>query len=510
MKARRAATNEDFVRRPKTSAREPPEYSAKDFDVTETMNCLKMIVSSQAEMKKAMKLKDEEAQSFIDLLYSVTTREDPAAKLHMQCFHALRKLCGRCGTLPSDCSISDGLEKDSDDALLSGGFADVWKGKYKGEPVALKVLRIYGRDNLQKVKMSFCREAIVWQRLSHPNILPFLGANTTLFPLCMVCEWMTNGNIVNYLRFNPEANRLELLVDVANGLRYLHSIGLLHGDLKGVTYSPSWLNKGSSIYPLFQANILINNQYHACLADFGLTAVTYDPNTVNAITTSSKVLGSIRWMAPEIFHPEHSGLTSSRGTPESDTYAFAMVMYEVFTGKVPFCEFAHDATVVFKVTLGIRPERPASAARLGMTDDVWSLMEVSWHPERQRRPRILQILETLENALQTFVPPVTAEPTTAPTSTWRSPTDPGVDEDDSSDDDCYPFGQDFTAPETALSIFPSAAPAITPDHHRLREAVELSESLSKLTLPDELTASSRREPETVKNQEEEEEEFCWD
>lgn len=110
---------------------------------------------------------------------------------------------------------------------MSGGFADVWLGRYEGRPVALKVLRIYGRDNLKKVKkvrlaetafdtvahisQSFCREAVLWKRLSHPNILPFLGASTKLFPLCMVCEWMENENIVSYLRKHPRSNRLELV-----------------------------------------------------------------------------------------------------------------------------------------------------------------------------------------------------------------------------------------------------------------------------------------------------------
>jgi len=66
----------------------------------------------------------------------------------------------------------------------------------------------------------------------------------------MVCEWMTNGNISRYLKQNPAANRLDLvtlfstvhpaclrssrqLMDIAKGLQFLHSIGVLHGDLKG-------------------------------------------------------------------------------------------------------------------------------------------------------------------------------------------------------------------------------------------------------------------------------------
>lgn len=48
--------------------------------------------------------------------------------------------------------LSEDLEKDGTEARTSGGFADVWLGKYQGRSVALKVLRIYGGDNVKKVK----------------------------------------------------------------------------------------------------------------------------------------------------------------------------------------------------------------------------------------------------------------------------------------------------------------------------------------------------------------------
>lgn len=104
-------------------------------------------------------------------------------------------------------------------------------------------------------------------------------------------------------------------------------MGVLHGDLKGV--SLHLLNVIDRSSKVFQANILIKNDAHACLSDFGLTAVTYDPNTVNAITTSSEAIGSVRWMAPEIIHPEESGLPRRRPSPESDIYALGMVIWEV-------------------------------------------------------------------------------------------------------------------------------------------------------------------------------------
>ncbi|TFY55730.1 hypothetical protein EVJ58_g8066 [Rhodofomes roseus] len=230
---------------------------------------------------------------------------------------------------------------------------------------------------------TFCREAVLWRRLSHPNITPFIGIDEKNFPFSAVCKWMPNGNIAAYLKDSPGANRPELLVDIAQGLEYLHSRGVLHGDIKG-------------------ANILIDERLHACLADFGLSAVTYDPNTVNAISTSSSVNGSIRWMAPELLNPEEAGLEHARPSAESDIYSLAMVMWEVYTGRIPFYNLTRDATVVFRVILGIRPERPTAATSLGLSDDIWNLMEHGWCPQWQRRPRIKHVLEILRESLQRY------------------------------------------------------------------------------------------------------------
>jgi serine/threonine protein kinase len=87
----------------------------------------------------------------------------------------------------------------------------------------------------------------VWKHLVHPNIVPFKGV--TFGPLQLVSEWMPNGEIRHYAR-KPEADLVALvgafsypqpstslllqLLGVANGLAYLHSCSVIHGDLKGV------------------------------------------------------------------------------------------------------------------------------------------------------------------------------------------------------------------------------------------------------------------------------------
>ena len=89
----------------------------------------------------------------------------------------------------------------------------------------------------------------MWKHMRHQNIVPFIGV--TQDPLQFVSEWMPNGTLTEYLSQNPGASRVDLvgfslvitallvlisskLLDVAEGLAYLHAKHTTHGDLKGV------------------------------------------------------------------------------------------------------------------------------------------------------------------------------------------------------------------------------------------------------------------------------------
>jgi serine/threonine protein kinase len=132
--------------------------------------------------------------------------------------------------LPTSHILAEGIETIGNKPYNSGGFADVWRGRFKGRDVAIKVLKIYATSSEDLVKVNkvgytsalesdivsvfqkFYKEVLVWKRLSHPNVLPFLGVSTSLFPFCMVSHWMAHGNIVKYVKANPGANRLVLVI----------------------------------------------------------------------------------------------------------------------------------------------------------------------------------------------------------------------------------------------------------------------------------------------------------
>ena len=52
---------------------------------------------------------------------------------------------------------------------------------------------------------------MAWSALRHPNVLPLLGATITGDQFAMVSEWMVNGNINEFIKAHPDADRLELV-----------------------------------------------------------------------------------------------------------------------------------------------------------------------------------------------------------------------------------------------------------------------------------------------------------
>jgi len=109
------------------------------------------------------------------------------------------------------------------------------------------------------------------------------------------------------------------LSDVAEGLNYLHSCNVIHGDVKGVR-GCSRFRFTATLTPT-QSNVLVDATGHARITDIGLTVVTQ--NLGLARSASNEHEHSARWIAPEIL--------DNRGTysKEADVFSFAMVTIEV-------------------------------------------------------------------------------------------------------------------------------------------------------------------------------------
>ena len=117
----------------------------------------------------------------------------------------------------------------SDEISAAGGFGDVRSGTYNGDLVAVKAARVSGRGDIQKIRkvsiggiftprgptiplQRFYKEVILWETLSHPNILKLVGIqeDREKRQFVTVSEWMKHGNIMEYIK-NNHTNRLGLV-----------------------------------------------------------------------------------------------------------------------------------------------------------------------------------------------------------------------------------------------------------------------------------------------------------
>ncbi|KAF5345020.1 hypothetical protein D9758_010424 [Tetrapyrgos nigripes] len=352
-------------------------------------------VISETSRRAVLALEGDDAQKFLDVVQDVLDKgyllngEETARARRL-----LVRLSETCDKLPSSLFIK-GVERPDEQATFGGGFGDVYRATYNGQHVALKRMRIFQRDpGVPNVRRRFCREALVWQHLNSSFIVPFLGIeflrfvsssvfltflaglgiDAESFPsfLCMVSPWMSHGTVLKHLADHGRAGVNKRLHEVTQGLAYLHSQKIVHGDLRG-------------------SNILINGNWQACLTDFGLTVF----NDATAATFTSRREGSVRWMAPELHVPEHFGLDRFRLTFETDIYAFGCVCLELYTGRPPFCTQQHtqlpDSAVMLKVIQGVRPERPTGEGE--MSDQMWKMVEMCWSQHFADRLKTDEVVE---------------------------------------------------------------------------------------------------------------------
>uniref|UniRef100_J3LLK4 non-specific serine/threonine protein kinase n=1 Tax=Oryza brachyantha TaxID=4533 RepID=J3LLK4_ORYBR len=191
-----------------------------------------------------------------------------------------------------------------------GGFGQVYKGTVRGQEVAIKKLR----SGSGQGEREFRAEVEIISRVHHKNLVSLVGyciAGSS--QRLLVYEFVPNDTLEHHLHGKgvPVMDwpaRLAIALGSAKGLAYLHEDchpRIIHRDIKA-------------------ANILLDENFEAKVADFGLAKLTTDTNT----HVSTRVMGTFGYLAPEY-------ASSGKLTDKSDVFSFGVMLLELITGRRP-------------------------------------------------------------------------------------------------------------------------------------------------------------------------------
>jgi len=231
------------------------------------------------------------------------------------------------------------------------------------------------------------RETRVWNQLNDLNVLPFLGVSNDVggegSPPALITPLCTNGHVLDYLSHSHKTDRFKMVLGVAKGLRYLHSEGVIHGDLKGT-------------------NVLVSDGGEPLLCDFGRSRI------IGHRGFTSLVLGTLGYQAPELIRaieeadgegstdesPVDQEVYSGKLTTKTDIYGFSMVALEIFSGKSPYYYIKNDFNKAIRVTQGEQLRREMYNS-LSLTDPRWTLLAECWAHDPESRPEMILIIPRL-------------------------------------------------------------------------------------------------------------------
>ncbi|KAL3720995.1 hypothetical protein ACJRO7_005760 [Eucalyptus globulus] len=194
--------------------------------------------------------------------------------------------------------------------LGEGGFGYVHKGVLSsGKIVAIKQLKTGSRQG----EREFQAEVEIISRIHHKHLVSLVGYCISGAHRILVYEFVPNSTLEFHLhgRDHPIMawpTRMKIAIGSAKGLAYLHeecNPKVIHRDIK-------------------TANILLESNFEAKVADFGLAKFAYDTDT----HVSTRVMGTFGYLAPEY-------ASSGNLTEKSDVFSFGVVLLELITGRRP-------------------------------------------------------------------------------------------------------------------------------------------------------------------------------
>ncbi|XP_076196021.1 serine/threonine-protein kinase TNNI3K isoform X5 [Aptenodytes patagonicus] len=252
-----------------------------------------------------------------------------------------------------------------------GSFGKVYKGRCRNKIVAIKRYRANTYCSKSDVDM-FCREVSILCRLNHPCVIQFVGAcldDPSQFAI--VTQYISGGSLFSLLHEQKRTldlqSKLIIAVDVAKGMEYLHNLTqpIIHRDLNS-------------------HNILLYEDGHAVVADFGESRFLQSLDEDNM----TKQPGNLRWMAPEVF------TQCTRYTIKADVFSYALCLWELLTGEIPFAHLKPAAAAADMAYHHIRPPIGYSIPK-----PISTLLMRGWNACPEGRPEFSEVVTKLEECL---------------------------------------------------------------------------------------------------------------
>jgi serine/threonine protein kinase len=194
--------------------------------------------------------------------------------------------------------------------LGRGGMGIVFQAhdKQLKEQVAIKVLSpLLGSDDdaLERLK----REVSAARRITHPNVIRIHDISEIQGLHYVSMEYFHGTNLKEYIKTSGLLSPMQafnIASQICDGLEAAHKQGVIHRDLKS-------------------QNIIVNSSQQIKIIDFGLARTAH----LEGMTATGLIMGTPEYMAPE-------QVSGKRVDERADIYSLGIILYELFTGKVPF------------------------------------------------------------------------------------------------------------------------------------------------------------------------------